>query len=94
MNAYLVRLTENREIVGFFVCERADLARHVDQCTDPGTCEYAVAGAGGVYWPYAAPLLPLTSDEDWDALEGVTYCEQWSEKLYSDALTWKAVIGG
>jgi hypothetical protein len=41
MPAYLVRLIQNRDVVGFFAADDFDdLVIIVDECTDVAACEY------------------------------------------------------
>ena len=64
MNCYLVRLTEEKELVGIFCCKRSWLAKLVDECTNPSACEYAAIGAGSVFWHGAAPKVPVCIEND------------------------------
>lgn len=82
MNAYLVRLIENKELVGIFCCERAELDWLVDECTEPDACEFASIGSGGIMWEGRAPRVPfweqsrlsdqeiddMVEDDNWDNL--------------------------
>jgi hypothetical protein len=48
MPAYLVRIIDTRDMVGFFVADEMDeLIVAVDECTDPGDCEYIEMPPGG-----------------------------------------------
>jgi len=61
MPAYLVRLIENRDIVGFFAADDFDdLVIAVDECTNVGACEYAELPPGGIMW--TSPAIPVPVD--------------------------------
>jgi hypothetical protein len=48
----LVRLKDNKEIVGFFVySDLYELFWLIDECTDPYQCEYKKISSGGFMWP-------------------------------------------
>jgi|TARA_R110000796_G_C14327579_1_gene408705 hypothetical protein len=54
IEAAIVRIKEDKEPVGIFVYDgkfRDDLYWLVDECTDPGSCEYKKIQRGGVYFP-------------------------------------------
>jgi len=60
MPAFLVRLIKNRDLVGFFAADDLiDLMDTVDECTDPGACEYAELPLGGIMWSSPAKAIPL-----------------------------------
>jgi hypothetical protein len=49
MPAYLVRLIQNRDVVGFFAADDFDdLIVAVDECTDVPACEYVELPPGGM----------------------------------------------
>lgn len=53
MGLYLVRLKENKELVGLFGCHLDELQAVVDESSDPFLCEYITVTRGGIFW--AAP---------------------------------------
>jgi hypothetical protein len=62
MPAYLVRLIQNRDIVGFFSADEFDdFVITVDECTDVSACEYAELPPGGIMWTSPAVAIPLDS---------------------------------
>lgn len=49
MPAYLVRLADTRDLVGFFFAEEVDqLEMIIDECTDVPDCEYVELPEGGM----------------------------------------------
>ena len=61
MPAYLVRLIQNRDIVGFFAADDFDdLVITVDECTNVGACEHVELPPGGIMW--TSPALPVPID--------------------------------
>jgi ferredoxin-like protein FixX len=51
MSAYLVRLIQNRDIVGFFAADDFDdLVIAVDECTEVSACEFVELPPGGIMW--------------------------------------------
>lgn len=68
MANYLVRLIENKEIVGFFSAgSDHELFWLVDECTDPWGCErQKLVGGWGVIWPapkaFKVPLKNLDAE--------------------------------
>ena len=90
MEAYLVRLQRNAELVGIFVSPTADhLWDYVDECTNPFVCEYVALPPGGVYWSDAgaAKVPTLISDPENDSLypdffTGGTISELWMDIFY------------
>ena len=97
MPLYAVRLIENKEAVGvFYVDAVSDLSHYVDECTDPGACEYKRLPHGGLYWgrpdcrvwaPIAAEGQDIINPER-DVPEESCY---WGDVLYGDA-PWKPII--
>lgn len=65
---YLVRLIENKEIVGFFnAVNDYELFWLVDECTDPWACERKkLVGGWGIMWPapkaFKVPLKNLEAE--------------------------------
>jgi hypothetical protein len=61
MPAYLVRLIQNRDIVGFFAADDIDdLVITIDECTDVSACEYVELPPGGIMW--TSPAIPVPID--------------------------------
>ena len=59
MNAYLVRVADTRELVGFYFSENEiALSYLVDEIIDPTICECAEIEAGGVCWEGVGPSVP------------------------------------
>jgi hypothetical protein len=90
MPAYLVRLIQNRDIVGFFAADEfEDLLMAVDECTNAGACEYIELPAGGIMWTSPAISIPvnLGDDEEVD-IEKLP----WANAELSD-LWWSVVYG-
>lgn len=85
MNAYLVRLKKNAELVGFFVSPSPDdLGTYVDECCNPYECEFVVLPLGGLYLheagaPTVPTLIPDPEQEDSypDWFSGATVSELW-----------------
>jgi len=94
--AYLVRLKENREIVGIFVAERSSLDIAIDECCDPGACEYVKLSMGGIYKDNGgAPAVPHAFNEEYDNpppdwFSGATISEFWHGAFFEES-TWKSV---
>lgn len=64
MPGYLVRTSDERDLVGFFVAEDHDeLIDLIDECTDPAGCEYLELPSGGIYWDTPAVPIPIEADE-------------------------------
>jgi hypothetical protein len=84
--AYVVRVQETKEIVGFFVVERfADLADVVDELCDPSGCEAVkLKSHGGIFIDGGAPGIPVPeSPADGDHPDGWgAEQEEWHEKLF------------
>jgi hypothetical protein len=65
MPAYLVRLIDTRDLVGFFFAEEVDqLSIIVDECTDVPDCEYVELPDGGIMWESPAIDVPVEIDRD------------------------------
>lgn len=99
MGTYLVRLQSNAELVGIFVAPNVtDLALFIDECCDPGACEYVTLPPGSIYLPKAgASRVPMPwPDDDFvppNWFDGATISEYWSDVFYDDAYAkkWKPV---
>ena len=64
MPAYLVRIEDTRDIVGFFFAETMEgLLDAVDECTDADGCEY-VEMPMGIMW--TSPAIPVPIDRGSD----------------------------
>ena len=68
MTAYIVRLQDDHEIVGFFdVPNIATLYDAIDECCDPLACEFAATKFCGFYFPRRTQFtVPMPFDEDAD----------------------------
>jgi hypothetical protein len=67
MPAYLVRIIDTRDLVGFFFADdelRLELV--VDECTDAPDCEYIELPEGGVMWETPAIDVPIEIDRESD----------------------------
>lgn len=64
--AYLVRIAEGHEFVGFFVVDKFDdLYTVLDEFLNPDLCEVSrLQTPGGVFFNEGAPPIPPTSFED------------------------------
>lgn len=91
MPAFLVRLIDNHDIVGFFFAEdHRDLVGAVDECTDADGCEYVRLPVGGIMWMSPAIAVPMDpgpdDDENWELPElpfaTATVSETWFNLLY------------
>ena len=92
MRPSLVRLTENKEIVGIFCASSlVELGEMIDQCCDPRQCEYLPIKSGGIYWPKPnAPTLPFPENEDGFDFTGVTLAN-WDVDLLNKMAKWRPV---
>ena len=90
MPAYLVRLIQNRDIVGFFAADEFDdLVTTVDECTDVEACEYVELPPGGIMWTSIALPVPIDVREDEEAeIERLP----WASAELSE-LWWSVVYG-
>jgi hypothetical protein len=92
MPAYLVRLIQSRDIVGFFAADEfEDLAMAVDECTDVGACEYLEMPPGGIMW--TSPAIPVPVNIG-DGDDGEAEIEKlpWARAELSE-LWWSVVYG-
>lgn len=95
MQAYLVRLADTRDLVGFFVAEDVDeLEVIVDECTDVPDCEYLELPEGGIMWESPAIDVPIEVDDDDTAEEDETDTPElpWSGASLSES--WWSVLYG
>jgi hypothetical protein len=100
VNAYLVRLKANAELVGLFVAPSlGQLTELIDECCPPRDCEYLLLRNGGIYLHQAgAAKVPTSIDSESDDpgpdwFSGATVSELWLDIFYrgGDGLKWKAV---
>jgi hypothetical protein len=93
MPAYLVRLIDTRDLVGFFFAEDIDdLDVIVDECTDVPDCEYVELPEGGIMWESPAIDVPIEIDKDSVEVDendipempwsGASLSESWWSVLY------------
>jgi hypothetical protein len=91
--AYLVRLCDTRDLVGFFYADEIDqLELIVDECTDVPDCEYVELPFGGIMWGSPAIDVPIeigddSDDTDEDAIPdfpwpSASLSESWWSVLY------------
>lgn len=97
MKAYLVRLTCNREIVGFFVAgDKETLLDLIDECAAPACCEYRRVSAGGIFWPgrkeMAVPHLSDDEDDETQPSRDFAFSEPWASALYHENGKWHEVV--
>ena len=104
MGIYAVRDVENGEFVGIFAVNNLSrLMFVVDECTDPGSCEYLTLPEGGIMLESWAPSIPVVMDMDDEEeqpanpLDGASFSEGWWEKLFvfkqeKKRAKWKPVI--
>jgi hypothetical protein len=92
MPAFLVRLIQNHDIVGFFAAEEfEDLAMAVDECTDPGACEYVELPPGGIMWTSPAIPVPVDASDREDDEAGIEKLP-WARAELSEM--WRDVVYG
>jgi hypothetical protein len=91
VQAYLVRLKKNKEVVGLFVSPSSDnLWEFVDECCPPVDCEYLMLPPGGLYLSAAgAAAIPTAIDAegdepDPDFFSGATVSELWLDHFYDN----------
>jgi hypothetical protein len=100
VRAYLVRLIENRDLVGIYVARDMDqLLFLVDECTDIDGCEYVKLPAGGIMWTSpACPIPPdRIGDSDGDEFpaipwRGASEVGTWTQFLYEKVRGWKPLL--
>jgi len=101
MAAYIVRLEKNQEIVGIFNAETPyNLFWLIDECVDPGLCEYARMPPGGIMWPKGgewvveSELGSEAPETDEPSLSGARFSESWfvfTAGFGERRLRWKAI---
>lgn len=99
MPAYLVRLIETHDFVGIYSVDTIlQLIVIVDECTDPGACEYTrLRAPGGVMWEAPAISVPVERPEDADGSEPdpvpwgeASVTERWFNVIYGyEECRWK-----
>src|SRR5258708_5584258 len=104
MPAYLVRLCDTRDLVGFYFADDPDeLEIIVDECTDVPDCEYFELPTGGIMWESPAIDIPIeieksVPDDDEDAVpelpwSGASLSESWWSVLYGRAgVSWTRFV--
>lgn len=91
MPAYLVRLIQNRDIVGFFAADEfEDLVSAVDECTDVPACEYVELPPGGIMW--TGPVIPVPVEINREDEEAEIKELPWASAQMSE-LWWSVVYG-
>jgi hypothetical protein len=96
MDAYLVRLAANKEIVGLFVSPNYEvLIDQIDECCDPYLTEVLELSTGGLYLGSAgAPRVPTAErypeDNIPDWFAGATISELWLDAFF-DKGDWEPV---
>jgi hypothetical protein len=92
MPAYLVRLADTRDLVGFFFAEEVDqLEMIVDECTDVPDCEYVELPEGGIMWESPAIPVPIEIDKDSEQADGEDIPEMpWSSASLTES--WWSVL--
>ena len=92
MPAYLVRLIQNHDIVGFFATDEfEDLAMAVDECTNAGACGYVEMPPGGIMWTSPAIPVPLDAGDRKDD-EAEIQQLPWAKVELSE-MWWDVVYG-
>ncbi len=71
---YLVRLIENKEVVGIYTGSLPNVGDAVDELTDPYACEYLAISHGGFQWSGHNKVINWTffetDDEDMESGSG------------------------
>jgi hypothetical protein len=90
MPAYLVRTIDEHDLVGFFVADEIeDLILAIDECLDPGDCEYAELPTGGIMWASPAVTIPIDNGDE-DKKEDEKHHIPWTRADLTD-LWWNVV---
>lgn len=93
MSAYLVRIAESHEILGFYVArDLVDLFWLIDECMDPCACEFKKIESGGFYWePDRTPVLANLKSDDESNFDGVGPTEMmWLAMYDKDKGRWRS----
>jgi hypothetical protein len=66
MTAYIVRLSDNKELVGLFWSNSLrGLGWAIDECCNPYACEYKKVDDGGIFWSDKVPIkIPILINKD------------------------------
>jgi len=92
MPAYLVRLIDTRDLVGFYFADAPDdLITIIDECTEVADCEYTELPDGGITWESPAIPVPIEIDKD-DPNDNNTPALPWSGASLSES--WWSVLYG
>jgi hypothetical protein len=91
MPAYLVRLIQSHDLVGFFAADEfEDLAMAVDECTNAGACEYVELPPGGIMWTSPAIPVPVgvpdREDEEEAEIEKLPWARVELSELWFDVV--------
>lgn len=99
MPAFLVRLIDTHDSVGIYSVETIlQLIVIIDECNDPGGCEYRrLRFPGGVMWEGPAVPVPVDRPEDADGSEpdpipwgAASVTERWFNVIYGyEECRWK-----
>lgn len=87
MATALVRMIEDKQIVGMFVYkEPEDLFWLVDQSTNPYACEFINLKYGGLIWKQnAGPLISDKLKEAWNADDDGELLNEVGDETYDNA---------
>jgi hypothetical protein len=97
MSAYIVRLIDTDELVGFLVADTTkDLFWSIDELLNPHECEYKRITGGGIFWGESGagemyPTIPVEDFEEYfelPPLDGASLA-QWTQREYEDERPWK-----
>jgi hypothetical protein len=104
MPAYLVRTIDEHDLVGFFYAEEMhDLIIAVDECLDPGDCEYSELPAGGIMWTSPAVAIPLDDGDkdetDEDDKQNIPWArvdltDSWWDVVHNSSEKWTEFFPG
>ncbi len=75
---YLVRLIENKEIVGIYTGNLENVGDAVDELTDPYACEYISISNGGFHWAGHNKVI------DWDFFQKMEDDDEDDVELFPD----------
>lgn len=99
MPAYLVRIIDTHDLVGIYYVETIlQLIVIIDECTDPGACEYTrLTFPGGIMWESPAVSVPVErpggtdgSEPDPVPWEAASVTERWFNVIYGyEKCRWK-----
>jgi hypothetical protein len=100
MHLFAVRVTENKEPVGFYFVRNSDeLSMMVDSTTDPGECEcLAITKCCAIIWPGDVDWKFGEADPAVDFTKGCRFVSEDSSEGLLDALVgshkgaWKPIL--